>query len=637
MADKEIMAAIRQREADRASGMEQVNGMYGPLLAEVVGWLVDELRAVADLYLDAKLRGGKATADDLRVAARVLQPLVEQLGKTTGQAPPPSRGGPKLPAEWCGKTDEHGPHPWELPMPPGGDPLDRGPLRRECTGHRARDLSGLNALVAERSSVPQLRAATLDELREQTARLDAEGALGILDSSDWNELIVERLQHAGALSSGAEAFLRGSTNDIPGTVPLGPGSVHDQTGPLGLTRAVSLFDDPAPVGDVYDHPVTHAALGMGQHGAAVPVGWSSATTDDAGFRVPGVIPVGPALFDDPAPRREALGTRLAWADLRGLLGKDRRGAGLPAHLSHSQMDTIEECGLKYVMQRDEQLGVIEVPQWALIGGNAFHAAVEWFERVVAEVGLLQHVKDRLQVFHDEHGGREQTHAEALWGWAFGQAITEKAIESPVPQDQWRASKQGMEGYTWWLVNGGDMVQKYLDARLIEIGGQGWRKIMMHTNPIGFDGPDGSYSPMIEWEYVTDVEGVPFKGVIDQVWQVTDRRAGIEPGDLLIDDCKSGAKVGPDTRQLGEYALWLRGQLPSVAQGAVRIWGRYYDARKGTWTEPVDLLATHSRIELETRVAGADLKKQHGMFTPNRSNFCGGCPVKHACPIFSTAP
>jgi hypothetical protein len=280
------------------------------------------------------------------------------------------------------------------------------------------------------------------------------------------------------------------------------------------------------------------------------------------------------------------------------------------------------------MQRDERLGVVEIPQWALVGGNAFHAAVEWFERMAAEVRTEQHVRDRLLMFARTHGAHPSDGAskvgELLWGWAFGQQITETALKSPVPQDQWRASKQGMEGYTFWLINGGDYVQRYLDARLTEIGGQGWRSIRRMPNE-----DSTQLAPMIEWEYLTDVEGVPFKGVIDQVWTVTQQWGEMAPGDLLIDDCKSGAKVGPDTRQLGEYALWL-----ALQTGIGQIWGRYYDARRGTWTEPVDLLRTHELIELETRVAGADLKKAHGMFTPNRTNFCGGCSVKHACPIFS---
>lgn len=605
MADKEIVAEIkRRREAWPAAFASGITGRMGIERAQVeteaivgaLGELVAELRAVAELYGRAKMRGAKGETDELNAAARVLDAIGAKLRSMPAA---PGRGGPSVPAEWCGDTADHPPHTWRITGDDGEGGVTPGPMR-ECLGRQARDTTGLQALVDERA------------LRDRMVINPAVGP-------DFT---------GGAFT---EAYLTGALGDIPGSPPLGPGSVTsapELDNPFasdegaGTVTGPAMSREPQSAADLFDDPA--------------PVGWSNATTSADGYRLPGNVP---PTFDDPAPRAGSIGARVSWGDLRDLLGKDRRGAGLPVHLSHSQCGTIEECGLKYLMQRDEQLGVVEIPQWALIGGNAFHLAVEWFERVAAEVRTEQHVRDRLQVFRDEHGGREVSVGEALWSWAFGQQITETALKSPVPQDQWRASKQGLEGYTFWLINGGDYVQRYLDARLIEIGGQGWRSIRRVPND-----ERTQLTPMIEWEYLTEVEGVPFKGVIDQVWTVTQQHGPMAPGDLLIDDCKSGAKVGPDTRQLGEYALWLLQHEQSIASplalslttGRVRIWGRFYDARRGTWTEPIDLLATHSMIEMETRVAGADLKKQHGMFTPNRTNFCGGCSVKHACPIFATA-
>jgi hypothetical protein len=590
MADKEIVAEIRRRrEAWPSMAAETLRRSTQDLgtqalpngLANTCAVLVDELRAVAELYGRAKMRGAKGEIDELHAAARVFEALAAGLRRTDGPPAAPARGGPSLIAEWCGDQGDHGPHDYPVPREEGGDRDGY----KHCTGHHERDTAGLDALIAERSARDGM-------IINPAAGPDFTG---------------------GAFT---EAYLRGEASDIPGSPPLGPGSIPPAA-PDAIERALQPTSaQPPPAADPFDDPA--------------PIGWSSATTNADGYRLPGNVP---PVFDDPAPRRGSIGKRISWGDLRDMLGKDRRGAGLPVHLSHSQMNTIEECGLKYVMQRDEQLGVVEIPQWALIGGNAFHAAVEWFERMVAEVGQLQRVKDRLLTFARERspGAQAAEAGELLWQWAFGQLITETALKSPVPQDQWRASKQGAEGYTFWLINGGDYVQRYLDARLAELGGAGWRRIRKHVRPIDEAGQIVA-EPMIEWEYMTDVEGVPFKGVIDQVWELTQQHGEMRAGDLLIDDCKSGAKVGPDTRQLGEYALWL-----SRFGGGEdrRIWGRFYDARRGTWTEPIDLLATHSLIELETRVAGADLKKQHGMFTPNRTNFCGGCPVKHACPIFAT--
>jgi hypothetical protein len=616
MADKDVLALIRKREADRGRGMLDA---YGSIMAvqenyseqaerdatiAALAWLVKDLQECAELYLRAQMRGGKGNADDLRTAAGVLAPIVNQLRKLGDDSPPDWS---KLPAEWCGEQHDHGPHDWRAHVGTVGE------VHRWCTGHHSRDTTGLDALIAERSGT----------------------------AAD------------GTVPSPVGAYLRGAANDIPGSPPLRPGSVppappdeiERALQPSGIALAVlertaDPFDDP--------YPVTDTALGMGQQGCSglpvMPADWSGPSTNAEGFRVPGAAPPAVDLFDDPAPRRGTVGRKISWADLREIIGTDRRGAGLPLHLSHSQMDTLGECGFKYLAQRDEELGVVEIPQWSLIGGNAFHTAVEWFERVAAEVRQPQYVRDRLTVFRDEHGGRGQTPAEALWAWAFGQEITEVALSSGVPQDDWRAANKGLENYTWWLINGGDMVQRYLEARLTELGGAGWRSIRQHPNAAGFDGPDGSYSPMIEHELHMVVEGVPFTGFIDQVWTITEQHGRMMPGDLLVDDCKSGARVGAggDTRQLGEYALWLLQHEQSTASplalslttGRVRIWGRYYDARKGTWTEPVDLLARHPVDELAVRVTVADAKKAGGMFVPQRSNFCGGCSVKHACPEFA---
>jgi hypothetical protein len=622
MADKEIVAEITRR---RAGWPALINGALHDALGEgevfrdelpgalaaAIDAIAADLRGVAELYGKARMRGAKGEIDELTAAA--------------GPVEQPSRGGPAVPAEWCGDPADHSPHTWRMTAEVGNGPAIEaipGPMR-ECLGRRERDLSGLRALVAGRAGLVGITPAVA----------------GLASAGIASDAAIDTAVRAGIVSAGAEAYLRGQASDIPGSAPLGPGSVTSAPelgnpfersmnhkcevipvlGPVRMTRqADGSYANAEPISVIMAANATRDPFDD-----PAPVGWANEATSSDGYRLPGNVPPAAGdLFDEPA-RRGQVGRKISWGDLRDLLGKNRVGAGLPEHLSHSQMTTLAECGLKYLGQRDEQLGVVEIPQWALIGGNAFHAAVEWFENVAVEVGQLQHVKDRLQVFRDEHGGRDTTAAEALWSWAFGAQITETALKSPVPQDEWRSSKQGMEGYTWWLVNGGDMVQRYLDARLLEIGGPGWRKIRFDRETTG---------PMIEWEYITDVEGVPFKGIIDQVWEVTEQRDRMAPGDLLIDDCKSGAKVGGDTAQLGEYALWLS----RFGGGENRkIWGRFYDARKGTWTAPVDLLAVHPWDELAARVVGADLAKRGGVFMPHRSNFCGGCSIKHACPLFAT--
>jgi hypothetical protein len=73
-------------------------------------------------------------------------------------------------------------------------------------------------------------------------------------------------------------------------------------------------------------------------------------------------------------------------------------------------------------------------------------------------------------------------------------------------------------------------------------------------------------------------------------------------------------------------------------GATRILGQYFDARRGTWTEPVDLLQAHPFEAFQYRVTAAHAQKRAlttGPTPARKSDFCGGCAVRYACPIMAT--
>jgi hypothetical protein len=327
---------------------------------------------------------------------------------------------------------------------------------------------------------------------------------------------------------------------------------------------------------------------------------------------------------------------LAWRDLREQAALAARGpeawmqsVGLPEHLSHSQISTLADCGAKYFMQRSETLGVRERPEWATTGGSAFHNAVEWFERLVLEAGTRQAVSDRIALA----GG-----LQVVWSGALHAEIADVAAANPdFAANDWRASKKGAEGYTWWLINGQTMLERYAAARLAELA-QPWREPLM-VPQAGQPAP----APAFELPFEMQIEGVPFRGVIDQVWLVTGSSdTAMRRGDLLIDDLKTGAS-DPDESQLREYALAVH-RLAGVLEPGGRIWGRFYDARKGTWSEPQLLIGADEHgvqhgadaaEELAFKVEYAAAQKQSGRFMPRQSNYCNGCSVKHACPIFAT--
>lgn len=415
--------------------------------------------------------------------------------------------------------------------------------------------------------------------------------------------------------------LDGERVDAPKPVAYLKGDENMQPGP-----ATFELSDPTPV------------EGFEPEGIDLRPALAGAPNDVPGAEAfAAALPAGSAVIELSDPDRPP-GNVLTWDHLQALLGGgDPTVIGLPEHLSHSQRETLGECGTKYVMQRATALGVVQVPQWALIGGTAFHAAAEWFEKLVAEVKTAVFVEDRLRLA----GGLGE-----VWRRHFGQTVTDVAIANPqVPQERWRASDKGREGYTWWLVEGEAMLGRYISMRLGELKDSGatqpWRSIRWTEveEPDGNGGLVANWHPMIEHEASMHPAGVEYKLVIDQVWEVGEVPeasdagiAGMRKGDLLIDDLKSGKSVPVETGQLEEYAMWL-----SRFGGGQdrRIWGRFYNARKGTYSAPVDLTARMDWRRFEFETAAADRQKRSGVFAPRPTTFCGGCSVKHACPVFAT--
>jgi hypothetical protein len=526
-------------------------------LCQGLRFLMGDLRHQAELVMDSGARGKGAEATALRSVASHLSLLADAVEKVdldaTGE-PAPSRGGPKLPAEWCRKTDEHGPHDYPVPDGEGGDRYGY----KHCTGHHPRDASGLNALVAERAA--------------KHAELDAFGVPDFRGPGDLAD------PNVGAFAFAAPA---------PPEEDLGVFGVNERDAPHTMT--------------VERVPVPDYLLRPNPELEAYIRGDDVAPIEPTRINTPELKAEAATMFAAPTPpsrpaEPELPGRRLTFAELL-----KPPPVAPPEHMSYSQI-TGMSCGTQYRLSRLEP-GVVERPRWANVGGTALHSAVEWFEKQVAKApGNAEYARSRIEIA----GG-----IAGIWVDNFGQAVTNQSLATPtVSPGQWKESGRHVkEGYTWWLTQGEDMLRRYLDGRLVEIANEG--RVM------------GSISndPLIEHEGILDVDGVSVKVVLDQVWWG-------EPGVAIIEDLKSGGWAPDGTFQLGLYAWYLRKTLGWEGQ----ILGRFWDARKGTYGEPVDLIETHPWEEVQLRVLPEARKKEAGLFSPNPSfGGCKSCMVSHACP------
>lgn len=289
----------------------------------------------------------------------------------------------------------------------------------------------------------------------------------------------------------------------------------------------------------------------------------------------------------------------------------------PTHWSWSQLTTAEDCGTKYLGQR--LLGLPQVPQWAQVGGDAFHKATELFDNAMTHDRATWLTPTAEQLAEA---------ARELWRDTFARVIRETEAASGLAMgdegQHWRASNRGKENYTWWLHEGGDMVARYVRLRVqTTITGAPREPLLI----VGV--------PAIEWELDMLVPGplgnLTVKLVIDRVWLCAD-------GSLLIHDLKSGGwQDSADDGQLGLYHhalvqyLYRSGQL-APGTPAPRIRAQFYDARRGTYSEPIDAGARHPFAEYQMRFHNAEAQRRTGLYLPRRSSFCKGCSISYACPV-----
>lgn len=405
------------------------------------------------------------------------------------------------------------------------------------------------------------------------------------------------------------AYPRGETNDLPADPGAPPHGSTDGLFPGALT-ADELAMLPGAV--AYDPTPAAVVMAAREIGATMP----EAQLPASALPVPvlGQAGINAGAYDH--TYTPPGGRAVSFTELLAPVP----AAALPAHLSHSHLNDAGDCAAKYRMQRVESLP--QVPQWANIGGTALHAAIEAFERKV-----LAGEGDIVVVVDNAPGAWHRSwdiDIEATWQQHFEQTIAVVALTSGIPESRWRSSRKGAEGRTFWEVQGPLMLARYLAARPA-----GPTAMLPDGAPFG---PVAAAVPAIEYAITVQVPTaygpVPFKAEIDRITLQPD-------GSLEIKDYKSSYERPTDPTQLGRYAWVLR--LAGVVPEHIKITGTYFDARRGTWTEPVDLAEAYPweafLYDVTTGHANK-LRLTTGPTPAHRSNYCGGCSVRYACPIMA---
>lgn len=617
-ADKEIMKAIERLRLDRPGRVYQAAdpvGMLGEQLAMALAELATTFREEAELWAKSGAKGWKGSEAENYLVAQHIDD-VAALGGNAGEGAAPSVSqrepvGQTEPATTHERLDDF----VNSAVAAGKGTLREVPLMdiRPTNGDVAAYLRG------DVDTLPGLRAALVP---------------GSVISPPETGNPFEPVPAQRKITLGELLADREIIDTVDGVPVFGPRAVAVE--PPCCENMLDAGEDPAPWCDCrsdddmsrgHAGPCKRQAHTREHHSTPaekMPTTWESDTMTADGHRLPGFIGTrasGAPTLGQPGDMgtgyshayTPAGGRAVTYAELLTPVP----AASLPAHLSHSQGNTIGDCGVKYRLQRIEQLP--QIPQWANIGGTAFHAAVEALERTIVSRG------------HPGTPTFEAYDCETTWKHHVEATITAVAATTTVPQSVWRAARKGAEGEQWWRVNGPLMLRRYLDARPDEHTAN-----LPNPSAEGTLGPD-MFQSAIELEITADVPTpygpLPFVAKIDRV---TD--APYAEGDnwktLVIRDYKTSYERPTDTTQVGDYANALR--LWGVPE-SVRILGSYFDARRGEWTTPVDLLQAHPFEAFQYRVTTAHAQKRAlttGPTPARPSSYCGGCSVRYACPVMA---
>lgn len=277
----------------------------------------------------------------------------------------------------------------------------------------------------------------------------------------------------------------------------------------------------------------------------------------------------------------------------------------PKHLSYSTVDGFRTCGKRFQLQKVERRE--QRPGLAGIGGNAVHAATEWFDlgSYPAELwkGETFDVVEAFRAAWDEEIEKRREQSPSF------------KVEDYTVTGRASAEYGGKRNQAWWLDNGPKMVQRWIDWR--QNGWQIWET------------PEGN--PAIELELnivLPDPHGYTGRGASNiPVKMFIDRLMVTPAGVLTVVDIKTGRE--PETaEQLGLYAVGIEQTWGKMFRPD---WGYFWDANKGAHGSPQPLEMYTADYFAEV-YASAARGINAGAFLAKPQNRCfNWCSVAHLCP------
>lgn len=345
----------------------------------------------------------------------------------------------------------------------------------------------------------------------------------------------------------------------------------------------------------------------------------------AGLQIlrPGQAPTPPAKsltpvggYDIVAPKARPV--RLSWSEFAsGVAGVRQRD-----HVSWTTIESLAQCGVAWALSHahapDGSYAYPSVPTFALVGGKAVHSVVEAIHAAAASapdmVGL-------------------PLPSEQAWQVALQGAIDAEQTATGVDQADWIVAKNGLENAPWWMVNGHEMIKRYVTYWSAQMR-DGWTVARL---PV--DDPDnaGLYrmAPAVELSgRITLKDPVSTHDIevwltLDSLWYHAQQRR------YRLVDLKTGDRRPATMTQLGLYGHWVAEQLTPGKRFAGKIEAGFFMARQGSHDGQVDdALSIIDREGLGLLASSAASQIGAGAFLPHVTTFglgCGQCGHRDRCP------